>query len=184
MQPYHGWPFLSAPHHPILSAVWAVAAHGFLSVIVVWPIVSRSHRRLALATLAFIGGVAFDLDHAVAAGSLGPRAMESLGHRPDTHSLLFGVTLALLALALTRRKLVAWCVLAIAVAHLLFDAAGGGVYWLFPLAHPDSIPWLACPIGIAVLYGISALVSSAGPSLPYVYPVDEHTRGELGGGVG
>jgi membrane-bound metal-dependent hydrolase YbcI (DUF457 family) len=157
MHPYRGWPFLSAPHHPGLSAAWAVFAHGFLSLIVVLPIVMRSNRRARFATLAFVGGVALDLDHAVAAGNLSPRAMEHLGHRPDTHSLLLAALLALVALALTRRKLVAWSAFAIFVAHLLFDAAGAGVYWLYPLREPDSIPWLACPVGIAVLVGVSAV---------------------------
>jgi membrane-bound metal-dependent hydrolase YbcI (DUF457 family) len=183
MHPDRGWPFLSDPHHPVLSAVWAVFVHGALSLIVVLPIVLRSDRRALYGTLAFISGPALDLDHAVAAGSLSPRAMEHLGHRPDTHSLLLALALALLALALTRRKLVAWSVFAVVVAHLLFDAAGGGVYWLFPLEHPDSIPWLACPLGIAVLYGISASVARAGPSLPHTHPIDEHLRGEVGGGI-
>jgi hypothetical protein len=183
MHPYRGWPFLSDPHHPVLSAVWAVFAHGTLSLFVVLPIVLRSNRRVLFGTLAFIGGPALDLDHAVAAGSLSPRAMEHLGHRPDTHSLLFAAALALLALALTRRKLAAWSVFAVVVAHLLFDAAGGSERWLFPLEHPDAIPWLACPIGIAVLFGISALAGRAGRSLPDTHPVHQHLRGELGGGI-
>jgi hypothetical protein len=104
-----------------------------------------------------MGGVALDLDHAVAAGSLSPRAMEHLGHRPDTHCLLLAVVLALLAYALTRRKLIAWSIFAVLVAHLLFDAAGGNEHWLYPLGQPDAVPWLACPVGIAVLVGISAV---------------------------
>jgi MYXO-CTERM domain-containing protein len=75
---------------------------------VVLPIVVRSKRRARLATLAFVGGLALDRDHAVAARSLSPRAMEHLGHHPDTHSLLLAALLALLAFALRRRKLVAW----------------------------------------------------------------------------
>ena len=176
MHPYHGWPFLTSPHHPTLSAVGAVLIHGSISLFVVSPIVLRSNRRVLFAVLAFIGGPALDLDHVVAAGSLRPQALESLGHRPDTHSLLLAVALALVAFALTRRKLVAWSVFAVIVSHLLFDAAGGGEYWLYPLEHPDSIPWLACPIGIAVLFGISAIVARAGPSLPHAHPIDGHTR--------
>ena len=67
----------------------------------------RSSRRVPLAVLAFIGGPALDLDHVVAAGSLRPQALESLGHRPDTRSLLLAVVLTLLALALTRSKPIA-----------------------------------------------------------------------------
>jgi len=58
-------------------------------------------------------------------------------------------------------------VFAVIVSHPLFDAAGGGEYWLYPLEHPDSIPWLACPVGLAVLFGISAVVARTGPSLPH-----------------
>jgi membrane-bound metal-dependent hydrolase YbcI (DUF457 family) len=160
---YHGWPFLSDPHHPVLSAVWAIFVHGFLSLFVVAPIVVRSNRRALFAALACVVGVALDLDHAVAAGSLSPRAMEHLGHRPDTHSLLFAVAAAILAFVLTRSKLVAWSIFAVIVVHLLFDAAGGGEYWLFPLERTDSIPWLACPVGSVVLTGISYVLVRAKP---------------------
>lgn len=189
----HGWPFLAAPSHPVLSALWEVFAHGSLGVIVVLPIVWRSPRRIPLALLAFCGGVALDVDHVVAAGSLNPRSMEQLGHRPDTHSLLFACLLALLAFAFTRRKTIAWAVFAVLAAHLLFDAPGGGVRWLFPLQHPEAIPWLVCPAGIALLTGISAMVAHAagsnaeGPerrSLPDADPVNDHTRRERRGGIG
>lgn len=193
MHPYQSWPFLTAPQHPILSALWEVVAHGSLGVIVVLPIVWRSQRRAPLVLLAFFGGIALDVDHAVAAGSLNPRTMERLGARPDTHSLLFVCLLALLAFALTRRKLIAWAVFAILSAHLLFDAPGGSVRWLFPLQHPDAIPWLVCPLGIALLTGISATVAHAAGSnagrpalrsLPDAYPIDDHPRWKRRGGAG
>jgi membrane-bound metal-dependent hydrolase YbcI (DUF457 family) len=183
MHPYHGWPFLTSPQHPTLSAVGAVLIHGCISLLVVLPLVLRSSRRVLFAALAFIGGPALDLDHVVAAGSLRPQALENLGHRPDTHSLLFAVALTLLALALTRSKPFAWSVFAVIVSHLLFDAAGGGEYWLYPLRHPDSIPWLVCPIGLGVLFGVSAVVARTGQSLSHRRPVDEHLRGEVGGGI-
>lgn len=148
----------------MLSALWEVFAHGSLGVIVVLPLIWRNPRRNRLALLAFLGGVALDIDHVVAAGSLNPRSMEQLGHRPDTHSLLFVSVLALIALAATRRKPIAWAVFAVLIAHLFFDAPGGGVRWLFPLQHPDAIPWLACPVGIVLLTGISAMVARAGGS--------------------
>jgi hypothetical protein len=184
MEPYRAWPFLSAPHHPVLSALWAVVVHGVLSLFVVLPILWRSDRRLTLAALAFVGGFALDFDHAVVAGSLSPRAMEHLGDRPDTHSLLFAAALALLVLAVMRRRLMAWFVFAILAAHLLFDAAGGGERWLYPLGHPKSIPWIACPAGLLVLYAVSAWLVRAGRSLPDAHPVDQHARRELGGSVG
>jgi membrane-bound metal-dependent hydrolase YbcI (DUF457 family) len=168
MHPYRAWPFLSDPHYPFLSAVWAVLAHGVLSLIVVLPIVLGSNRRILYGTLAFIGGPALDLDHVVAAESFSPRALEHLGHRPDTHSLIFAVVLALVALVLTRRLLAAWSAFAVIVSHLLFDAAGGDEYWLYPLKHPNSIPWLACPIGIVVLTGISSVLARAARSSPAV----------------
>lgn len=184
MHPYHGWPFLTSPQHPTLSAVGAVLIHGCISLLVVLPLVLRSRRRATFAVLAFIGGPALDLDHVVAAGSFRPQALESLGHRPVTHSLLFAVVLTLLALVLTRSKPFAWAVFAVVVSHLLFDAAGGGEYWLYPLKHPDSVPWLACPVGLAVLFGISAAVAREGSSLPHTHPIDDHLGGEVGGGVG
>jgi membrane-bound metal-dependent hydrolase YbcI (DUF457 family) len=174
MHPYHGWPFLAASNHPLLSALWEVLVHGSLGLVAVAPIVWRSRSR-RLAVLAFIGGIALDVDHAIAAGSLSPSAMEQLSHRPATHSLLFALCVALVALALTRRPILAWSLLAVLVAHLLFDAPGGGVRFLFPLRHPDAIPWLVCPIGIALLGGISALAARS-LSPPHSHPVDDHAR--------
>jgi hypothetical protein len=161
VQPYRGWPFLSDPHHAVLSAIWAIFIHGVIALIVVWPIVSRSGRRGLYGTLAFIGGPALDLDHVVAANSLSPHAVETMSQRPDTHSLLAALALTLLALAFTRHRLVAWSVFAVVVSHLLFDAAGGSEHWLYPLDSVDSIPWLLCPIGIAVLTGISWALARA-----------------------
>ena len=115
------------------------------------------------AALAFFGGVALDLDHVLAAGSFSPRAMEHLGHRPVTHSLLLAVVFALLVLGILRSKLVAWSVFAVIVSHVLFDAAGGNEYWLYPLSDTDSLPWIACPVGTAILYGISAVAARAAP---------------------
>jgi membrane-bound metal-dependent hydrolase YbcI (DUF457 family) len=151
MHPYRAWPFLSDPHHPILSAIWAVLVHGTLSVLVLAPVLLAVRRRTLLSGVAFIAGVALDLDHAVVAQNLSPRAMEHLGHRPDTHSLLIALALTVATLALTRNRLAAWSVFAVIAAHLLFDAAGGNEYWLFPLKNPDSLPWLACPIGLGLL---------------------------------
>jgi membrane-bound metal-dependent hydrolase YbcI (DUF457 family) len=183
MHPYSGWPFLATQEHATLTALSAVVIHGLIGLVVVLPIVLASSRRIMFGTLAALGSVALDLDHVVAAGSLQPRALETLGHRPWTHSLLFAVALTVAALILTRRTLLAWCAFAVLTSHLVFDAAGGNEYWLYPLKHPNSIPWLACPIGIAVLFGISAVVARARQSLPHAHPIDEHLRGEVGGRV-
>ncbi|HEV7937419.1 MAG TPA: metal-dependent hydrolase [Solirubrobacteraceae bacterium] len=161
MHPYRGWPFLTSPQHPTLSAVGAVFIHGAISLFVVLPIVLRSDKRVLYGVLAFIGGPAVDLDHVVAAGSFRPHALETLNHRPDTHSLLFALLLTLVVYIVTRSNRLSWSVFAIVVSHLLFDAAGGDEYWLYPLKHPNSIPWLACPIGIALLFWVSTRVASA-----------------------
>jgi len=160
MHPYRGWPFLTSPLHPTLSAVGAVFIHGGISLFVVLPIVLRSDKRVLYGVLAFIGGPAVDLDHVVAAGSFRPHALETLNHRPDTHSLLFALVLTALVYLITRSKQLSWSILAIIVSHLLFDAAGGDEYWLYPLKHPNSIPWLACPIGIALLFWASTRVAA------------------------
>jgi membrane-bound metal-dependent hydrolase YbcI (DUF457 family) len=176
MHPYRGWPFLTSPQHPDLSAVGTVVIHGCISLFVVMPIVLRSRKRVLWGTLAFIGGPALDLDHVVAAGSFRPQALETLKHRPDTHSLLFAVLLTLATYAFTRNRPLSWSVFAVIVSHLLFDAAGGNERWLYPLTQPNSIPWLACPVGLAVLYGISAVVAQrAAPNRPgsgQTQPVD------------
>ena len=156
---YSDWPFLSDPGHPFLSAVWAVFAHGCLSLLAIAPIVWRSDRRVLYAVIAFVGGSAIDLDHFIAAGSLSLHTIETLSGRPDTHSVAFVVVLALLTLVLTRRWLAAWAVFAVNLDHLLFDAAGGGVHILYPLRHPDGLPWLVSPIGTLALFGISAAIA-------------------------
>lgn len=190
VHPVESWPFLSSPSHPVLSMLWEVAIHGTLSVIVVLPLIWPSPRRTRLIAMAAIGGVALDLDHAVAAGTFDPRTMENLAGRPVSHSLLFAAALALLAALTTRRKLVGWGVFAVLAAHLLFDAAGGSVRWLYPVDEPDSIPWLACPIGIAALTAISALLARSGRSttesrsLPDPHPVDKHACWKPGRGLG
>lgn len=172
MQSDHAWPFLSDPSHPVLSALWAVFVHGAIGVIVVLPIIWPRPRRALWAGLAFFGAVAFDLDHVVAADSVVPRSLEHLSHRPDTHSLLFVCALALVALAVTRSKLVGWAVFAVLTSHLLFDAAGGSERWLYPADSPDAIPWIMCPIGIALLTGISAIVAHAARSTSSICHLD------------
>lgn len=191
MSPDRAWPFLSDSQHPVLSALWAIAVHGALGMLVVAPIVMSSDKRRLLGALAGLGAVLLDLDHTVDAMSLSPRAMEHLAHRPDTHSLLLALSAAVLVGVVTRRALTGWSVFAVIVSHLLFDAAGSGERWLYPLAHPDSIPWLACPIGIALLTFVSWTLARAGRrrepydlSLPDADPVDKHLRGKMSRGIG
>ena len=100
-----------------------------------------------------------DLDHFVAAGTLNLQTIETMGSRPDTHSLLFVAALALVTLLLTRRAVLAWSVFAVNLSHLLFDAAGGGVHVFYPSTALDGLPWLACPIGTLALCAVSGLIA-------------------------
>ncbi|HEX4035199.1 MAG TPA: metal-dependent hydrolase [Solirubrobacteraceae bacterium] len=166
MSPYPAWPFLSDPSHPFLSAVWAVAIHGVICLAAIAPIVWRSRRRTLYAVLAFIGGSVIDLDHFIAAGSFNLHTIETMSGRPDTHSLIFAVALALLAWALTRRAIAAWSVFAVTVAHLLFDAAGGSEHFFYPFSSLDGLPWIVCPIGTVALALVSALIAAAAMEAP------------------
>ncbi|HLW95852.1 MAG TPA: metal-dependent hydrolase [Solirubrobacteraceae bacterium] len=166
MSPYPAWPFLSDPSHPLLSAVWAVAIHGVICLAAIAPIVWRSRRRALYAALAFVGGSAIDLDHFIAAGSLNLHTIETMSGRPDTHSLIFAVALALLALALTRQPLAGWSVFAVTVAHLLFDAAGGSEHFFYPFSALDGLPWIVCPIGTVALALVSAVIAAAAMEPP------------------
>jgi hypothetical protein len=156
VSPYHGWPFLSDPAHPFLSAVWAVLIHGVIALVAVGPILWRSRHRLIWSAVAFVGGSLLDVDHFIAAGSLSLERIETLaGGRPATHSLLFVAVLALAVLLATRRPVWGWTVFAVNVSHLLFDGAGGGERIYYPFSQPDSVPWLACPLGTLALCAVS-----------------------------
>jgi hypothetical protein len=159
VSPYSAWPFLSDPNHPFLSAVWAVLIHGGIGVLCVAPLIWRSDHRIRYAVLAFVGGSVLDVDHFIAAGSLNLHTIETMSGRPATHSFGFVIVLGVLTLLLTRRWIAAWAVFAVNLTHVLFDAAGGGVQVLYPLAHPDGLPWLACPIGTLALFGVSAVLA-------------------------
>jgi len=159
---YEAWPFLSDPAHPFLSALWAVLIRGIVALVAVAPLLRASRHPLGYTALAFAGGSLIDLDHFVAAGSLDLHTIETMGDRPDTHSLLFVALVGLLVLALTRRPLVAWPVFAIGLSHLLFDGAGGHEPVLYPLRSVDGLPWLACPLGTLALCGLSAWIARHG----------------------
>ena len=159
MHPYQAWPFLSDPAHPFLSAVWAVVIHGVVCLVAVAPIVWRSRHRVRYGALAAVGGSLIDLDHFAAAGSLSLHTIETLGDRPDTHSLLFVLLIAAAAYALTRRGLLAWSLFAVWAAHLLFDAAGAHERFFYPFGGDNGLPWLACPLGTLALLGASALIA-------------------------
>lgn len=186
MRADRGFPFLSDTHHSTLSVLFSIAIHAVISVLVVWPLITHNKKPVLFAVSAAIGGNTFDLDHVFEAGSLNPHTLETLGGRPDTHSLLFGLLLALIALAISRRPYIAWSVLAVIVAHLLWDSAGGGDHWAWPSSSPNSIPWLLCPLGIVVLLAVSQAIAKHRDkhSLPDADPVDQHLRRKVGGAVG
>jgi hypothetical protein len=179
VSPYYGWPFLSDPNHPFLSAVWAVLVHGGLSLLAVAPLVARSSHRISYALLAFVGGSALDLDHFIAAGSLNLHTIESMSERPETHSIAFVLVLALLTLAVTRRWVAAWAVFAVNLTHLLFDAAGGSERILYPLQHPNALPWLLVPIGTLALLGVSAVIAVGSSRRDSRAPMSPHRRDTL-----
>ena len=162
MSPYHAWPFLSDPSHPFLSAVWAVLIHGVIAVIAIAPILWRSRHRVIYGGLAFIGGFVLDIDHFIAAGTLDLHTIETLGGRPDTHSIVFVAALAVTAAVLTRSREAGWAVFAVNLVHLLFDGAGGSEHVLYPFTGVDGIPWLLCPLGTLACLGVSALVARSG----------------------
>jgi hypothetical protein len=158
VSPYHAWPFLSDPAHPFLSAVWAVLIHGVLALVAIAPILWRSRHRLIYGTLAFVGGFILDIDHFIAAGSLNLHTIETLGGRPDTHSVIFIAALAVVAATLTRSWLAAWAVFAVNLVHLLFDGAGGNEHVLYPFTRVDGIGWMFCPLGTLACLAVSTLL--------------------------
>ncbi|HEX4188597.1 MAG TPA: metal-dependent hydrolase [Solirubrobacteraceae bacterium] len=157
-------------NHPLLSALWALLIHGLIGVAVIWPILRRSERRRLYTALVFAGASLIDLDHIVVAGSLSPHSLETLSGRPETHSLIVAVLVGVMAFALSRRPLLGWCAVALVTSHLLFDAAGGGTPLLAPLAQTRGIPWLLCPLGIALLWLASAILAGAPWSSSSVWP--------------
>jgi hypothetical protein len=159
-----------------------VVAHGALALFVVAPLVLRSQHRLTYAALAFVGGSLLDLDHFIAAGSVSLHAIETLGDRPDTHSLVFVALVSLLVLALTRRPRVAWALFAVNVSHLLFDAAGGHDPIAYPLSRLDGLPWLLCPLGAVALFAASELVAWWTPSAAARSARDERSRAAVDAG--
>jgi hypothetical protein len=163
MHPDPAWPFLSMPHHPMLSAAWAVLIHGVVAVAAVAPILWRSGRRVLYGVLVFVGASLVDLDHFVAAGTSDLHRIETMNGRPGTHGLWVAVLVAALAWLISRRGTVAWCVFAVITSHLVFDAAGGGTPLLAPLSSIDAIPWLLCPVVVLALAAVSAATRKDGP---------------------
>jgi membrane-bound metal-dependent hydrolase YbcI (DUF457 family) len=109
-------------------AVWLVPAWGF--------------RALLAAVLA---GTLIDVDHAVAAGSIDPIRMMSLGARPATHSIAGVVLIGLVVAAMAGWRL-GYAALVGAATHVVLDARfAPGVPLLAPLsadAHVLVAGWV------------------------------------------
>jgi hypothetical protein len=144
-----------------------VLVHGCLGVFVVGPLLWRSRHRVVYGAIAFVGGSALDVDHFIAAGTLNLHRIESLpGGRPETHSIAFVLVLAVATFALCpvswsvgRRFVAGWAMFAVNMGHVLFDGAGGSEHILYPWTGVDGIPWLLCPIGALVLFGLSWVIA-------------------------
>lgn len=142
--------------------------HGCLGVFVVGPLIWRSRHRVVYGVIAFVGGSALDVDHFIAVGSLNLHRIETLpGGRPDTHSIAFVLLLAVATFALCplswdlgQRFVAGWAMFAVNMGHLLFDGAGGSERILYPWTGVDGIPWLLCPVGAVVLFGLSCVIAS------------------------
>jgi hypothetical protein len=121
-------------------------AHALLAAAVVAPLGRR-----AMAT-AVVAGTAIDVDHVIAARSVRPRAMLSLGARPRSHTLLGAVALGAAAAA-AAGPVHGWAAFAGLASHLLRDAADDAaptpLAW--PLAAPRQIGRRRAAAGIAAL---------------------------------
>ena len=159
MSTYQAWPFLSDASQPLLSALWSVAIHALLSLVVLAPLLARSAHRVRDGALAAAVNVAFDFDHVIAARSFSLHTIETMWDRPVTHSLLFVLLLTAAVSLLSRRPILAWSVFAVLSSHLLFDGAGGSERLLYPFSGIDGIPWLLFPLGLAVLTFVSAVLA-------------------------
>lgn len=159
MSPYRAWPFLANPHHADLTAASAVVLHGLIALFVVGPFLLLARRRVLYSVIAFLAGVSVDLDHVVAAGSANPSAMEHLGFRPETHTIVLALFAAVVVVIVLRNAVMAWCTFAVIASHVVFDAAGGGDRWLYPLSQSAALPWLACPVAILALLATSTVIA-------------------------
>jgi hypothetical protein len=139
---------------------WALLdpiVHMLLSVMVVSPLFSHPAlrgRRLRWLLIAAAVSALLDLDHIAAARSFDLGAILSLGTRPPTHSLLFGLFCGALTLMLTRNRVAAAIVFLALASHVIRDGSHFSAPLFWPLIEdtPVSIPaYHAAHIGIGLL---------------------------------
>jgi membrane-bound metal-dependent hydrolase YbcI (DUF457 family) len=147
---------VGAQHMVSNIVVWSaldVVGHGAAAGLFTVGLLPRFGARPVVC--AILAGTLIDLDHAVAAGSLDPERMASLGARPPTHSLSTAVVLGLIGWWLMGRA-IGYALAAGIVAHLLGDAIEpAGVPLLFPIV---SDPFVHVPL--AALLTVTAVVAA------------------------
>jgi membrane-bound metal-dependent hydrolase YbcI (DUF457 family) len=115
--------------------------------------------------VALLTGTAIDVDHAVAARSLDPMRMMSLGARPATHSLAGVVLIAVLIGAIWGPRS-GYAALLGAATHVMRDANGTPGAPLFAPFSADAhviLPAWSLPV-IMLAFGISSIVLAHGVS--------------------
>jgi membrane-bound metal-dependent hydrolase YbcI (DUF457 family) len=142
-------------------AVVDVTAHASVALVCALPIVPMwGYRPVLVAVLA---ASLIDVDHALAARSLDPMHMMSLGARPATHSLAGALLLAILVGALLDWRAGYAAFLGV-VSHVLRDADGPpGVPLLAPFstnAHV-TVPIWVLPVSMFTLAVGGVLLASA-----------------------
>ncbi|MBI3072993.1 MAG: metal-dependent hydrolase [Deltaproteobacteria bacterium] len=140
---------------------WAVYdgfMHGFQAVAVAIPILARAKfLTLKALAVAFVAGMALDLDHFVLAESVSLADAIAITQRPPTHSLAFAAAVGAVTLLWVRRPLMAWIVTASLAAHVLRDASTWVTPWLNPFRCSTISP-VAYYVGIAALAVVPAFV--------------------------
>jgi hypothetical protein len=143
--PAHNWALLDSP------------IHALLALLVVSPLFKHSffqRNLLGWIAVAGLSATLIDLDHIVAARSFSLVEITQLPARPGTHTLLFALGCSLVALLLTRRRLVGWLIFAVLASHVLRDASTGATYFLWPLPF-DQLPIPAYYAAQILLYLLS-----------------------------
>ena len=93
--------------------------HAAIAAVVVAPLAARAGRRVVATAVA--AALVIDVDHAVAARSIRPRATTALARRPPTHSVLVVAGAGALVSA-AAGPVHGWAAFAALASHLLHDA--------------------------------------------------------------
>lgn len=144
------------------TTAYAIAdeiAHGSVAVLCALPLLPGWGSRVVL--VALLAGTAIDVDHTVAARSLDPIRLMSLGARPPTHSLIGALLISVIIAAIFGRR-AGYAALLGAVTHIVRDAsAAPGVPLFAPFisdAHIILPTWLL-PLTM-LLFGLGGIVQT------------------------